>query len=145
MPSEQCSYADPRLVRLRPMRYGATDCTKRESKVRASVRAHRLHLLTRLMKQKFRKDGAMRLPLQIALATAVLASATPAAGQMRYAAMDTNRDGTVTRSEWRGTDRAFRAEDWNGDGVLSGDEVRQGARRQNWSQDWNRDGRVDNL
>ena len=87
----------------------------------------------------------MRLPLQIALAAAVLASATPADAQMRYEAMDTNRDGTVTRSEWRGTDRAFRAEDWNGDGVLSGDEVRRGARRQNWSQDWNRDGRVDNL
>ena len=30
--------------------------------------------------------------------------------------------------------------------MLSGDEVRAGARRQtNWNQDWNRDGRVDNL
>ena len=48
--------------------------------------------------------------------------------------------------EWRGNDRSFRNEDWNGDGILSGDEVRKGARRQtNWSQDWNRDGRVDNL
>jgi hypothetical protein len=98
-----------------------------------------------MMKQKSRKDGAMRLPLQIALAAAVLASATPAEAQMRYEAMDTNKDGIVQRAEWRGTDRAFRNEDWNGDGVLSGDEVRQGARRQNWSQDWNRDGRVDNL
>ncbi|HUP38927.1 MAG TPA: hypothetical protein VM115_02315 [Vicinamibacterales bacterium] len=87
----------------------------------------------------------MRLPLKIAFAAAVIASATTAEAQMRYQAMDTNRDGMVTRDEWRGTDRAFRNEDWNGDGVLSGDEVRAGARRQNWSQDWNRDGRVDNL
>ena len=57
-----------------------------------------------------------------------------------------NRDGVITRSEWRGNDVSFRNQDWNGDGILSGDEVRTGARRQtNWNQDWNRDGRVDNL
>jgi Ca2+-binding EF-hand superfamily protein len=88
----------------------------------------------------------MRLPLHIALAAGILASATTADAQMRYQAMDTNRDGIVSRDEWRGTDRAFRNEDWNGDSVLSGDEVRPGARRQtNWSQDWNRDGRLDNV
>lgn len=87
----------------------------------------------------------MRLPLQIALAASILASATSAQAQMRYQAMDTNNDGVITRDEWRGTDRAFRNEDWNGDGLLSGEEVRRGARRQNWSQDWNRDGRVDNM
>jgi Ca2+-binding EF-hand superfamily protein len=88
----------------------------------------------------------MRFPLQIALAAAVLASATSAEAQMRFQAMDTNRDGVVTRSEWRGNDVSFRNQDWNGDGILSGEEVRPGARRQtNWSQDWNRDGRVDNL
>ena len=27
---------------------------------------------------------------------------------MRFQAMDTNRDGVVSRAEWRGTDRAFR-------------------------------------
>ena len=65
---------------------------------------------------------------------------------MRFQGMDTNRDGVITRSEWRGNDHSFRNQDWNGDGILSGDEVRTGARRQtNWSQDWNRDGRVDNL
>ena len=87
----------------------------------------------------------MRLPLQMALAASILASATNAQAQMRYQAMDTNNDGVITRDEWRGTDRAFRNEDWNGDGLLSGEEVRRGARRQNWSQDWNRDGRVDNM
>ena len=88
----------------------------------------------------------MRIPLTIGVAAVVLASATTAhAQQIRYQAMDSDRDGIITRSEWRGTDRAFRNEDWNGDGVLSGDEVTLGARPQNWSQDWNRDGRVDNL
>ena len=88
----------------------------------------------------------MRLPLQIGVTAIVLASATAAhAQQMRFQAMDTNRDGVITRSEWRGNDNSFRNQDWNGDGILSGEEVRPGARRQtNWSQDWNRDGRVDN-
>ena len=65
---------------------------------------------------------------------------------MRFQTMDTNNDGVIARTEWRGTTASFRNQDWNGDGVLSGEEVRPGARRQtNWSQDWNRDGRVDNL
>jgi Ca2+-binding EF-hand superfamily protein len=87
----------------------------------------------------------MRLPLQIGVAALVLAGATTANAQMRFQSMDANRDGVVTRSEWRGTDAMFRNNDWNGDGMLSGDEVRTGGRRQNWTQDWNRDGRVDNL
>jgi Ca2+-binding EF-hand superfamily protein len=44
--------------------------------------------------------------------------------------MDTNNDGVITRREWRGNERSFRNHDWNGDGILSGDEVRPGARRQ---------------
>ncbi len=48
---------------------------------------------------------------------------------MRFREMDTNHDGVVTRSEWRGSDEAFRAADWNGDNVLSGDEVWAGAVR----------------
>jgi hypothetical protein len=88
----------------------------------------------------------MRLPLQIGLAVAVIASAANAQAQMRFQGMDRNNDGVITRDEWRGNDRSFRNNDWDGDGVLSGDEVRPGARRQsNWSQDWNRDGRVDNF
>jgi hypothetical protein len=87
----------------------------------------------------------MRFPLPIGVAAVVLASAAAAQAQMRFRGLDTNGDGVITRSEWRGNDTSFRSQDWNGDGVLSGDEVRPGARRQaNWSQDWNRDGRVDN-
>ncbi|HEV2843474.1 MAG TPA: hypothetical protein VG477_01400, partial [Thermoanaerobaculia bacterium] len=37
---------------------------------------------------------------------------------MRFAGMDRNRDGQITRSEWRGNDRSFAQHDWNGDGVL---------------------------
>jgi hypothetical protein len=51
------------------------------------------------------------------------------AAQMRFQAMDTNRDGAISRAEWRGSDRSFENHDWNGDDVLSGDEVRPGARR----------------
>jgi len=88
----------------------------------------------------------MRLPLQISVAAVVLASAATAQGQMRFQGMDTNGDGVITRREWRGNDNSFRNQDWNGDGILSGDEVRTGASRQTgWSQDWNQDGRVDNL
>ena len=47
--------------------------------------------------------------------------------EMRFPELDTNRDGVVSRSEWRGSERAFRVRDWNGDGVLSGEEVRMGA------------------
>lgn len=50
-------------------------------------------------------------------------------GTMRFQGMDRDGDGVITRSEWRGSDASFRAHDWNGDGVLSGDEVRLGAVR----------------
>jgi len=46
---------------------------------------------------------------------------------MRFAEMDRNRDGVITRQEWRGSQQSFNVHDWNGDGRLSGDEVRQGA------------------
>ena len=49
--------------------------------------------------------------------------------RMRFQAMDTNNDGRITRDEWNGTDRSFANHDWNGDGVLSGDEVRLGTQR----------------
>ena len=50
---------------------------------------------------------------------------------MRFAGMDRNGDGRITREEWRGNDVSFNQHDWNGDGVLSGDEVRPGAQPNN--------------
>ena len=46
---------------------------------------------------------------------------------MRFADLDRNRNGMIERNEWRGSPRSFAIHDWNGDGVLSGDEVRTGA------------------
>src|SRR5687767_3146521 len=43
--------------------------------------------------------------------------------QARFRGMDANRDGTITRREWRGNARAFTRLDTNRDGVLSGTEV----------------------
>ena len=48
-------------------------------------------------------------------------------GEIRFRSMDRNNDGTITRDEWRGDPASFNVHDWNGDGVLSGDEVRVGA------------------
>jgi Ca2+-binding EF-hand superfamily protein len=48
---------------------------------------------------------------------------------MRFQEMDRNHDGVITRDEWRGSDQSFRVHDWNGDGKLSGNEVRIGASR----------------
>lgn len=58
---------------------------------------------------------------------------------MRFEGMDTNRDGRVTRREWRGNDRSFANHDWNRDGVLSGTELRPGGRRAEdgtWNDVW---------
>ena len=49
--------------------------------------------------------------------------------QMRFQGMDANNDGVITRNEWRGSARSFQVHDWNGDGELSGDEVRVGGQR----------------
>jgi Ca2+-binding EF-hand superfamily protein len=43
---------------------------------------------------------------------------------IRFEAMDRNHDRVIARSEWQGSDEAFRLHDWDGDGVLSGEEVR---------------------
>jgi len=49
-------------------------------------------------------------------------SAQPLDNQ-RFRGMDSNRDGVISRNEWRGSNQSFRTHDWNNDGVLSGDEV----------------------
>ena len=67
----------------------------------------------------------------ICTAALLAASAAVAAAQpsTRFQGMDTNRDGRVSREEWRGSARSFARHDWNNDGVLSGDELRAGANR----------------
>lgn len=42
-----------------------------------------------------------------------------------FRAMDRNRDGVISRDEWRGSDESFRQRDANGDLVLTRDELRQ--------------------
>lgn len=53
----------------------------------------------------------------------------------RFADMDTNRDGVIQRTEWRGSLQSFRVHDWNRDGMLSGDELRVGRWRQGTWED----------
>jgi hypothetical protein len=48
--------------------------------------------------------------------------------QIRFARMDVNADGVITRAEWSGTAQGFHDADWNGDGILSGVELRPGER-----------------
>ncbi len=70
--------------------------------------------------------------LAVALVLAVAGGEVSAAQKgrpMRFQGMDRDNDGRITRAEWNGSDQSFRVHDWNGDGVLSGDEVRPGARR----------------
>ena len=43
--------------------------------------------------------------------------------QTRQRGMDADRDGVITRAEWRGTAEGFRQLDTNRDGVLSGTEA----------------------
>ena len=103
------------------------------------------------------------LPVTLAGADAQRAPAGRQAA-IRFQAMDTNRDGMISPAEWRGSEQSFQRHDWNGDRVLSGDEVRIGASREfgededeydqkrpvfrNWTErgfanlDRNRDGRI---
>ena len=78
-----------------------------------------------------------RRPVLLALAVLALpgltfeptpAVAAAAQSSMRFAGMDRNGDGVISRQEWRGSANSFARHDWNGDGELSGDEVRVGAR-----------------
>ncbi len=49
--------------------------------------------------------------------------------RMKIRGMDANNDGIITRQEYSGDDHAFANHDWNGNGVLSGEEVTPGAHR----------------
>jgi Ca2+-binding EF-hand superfamily protein len=72
----------------------------------------------------------------MAVPAAVDAQRVPAErGGMRFASMDMNSDGVISRAEWRGSERSFANHDWNNDGQLSGPEVQPGAQRNtNWEQ-----------
>jgi len=67
-----------------------------------------------------------RIALSIALlgTTSLLAPPLAAQQSVRFRGMDSNRDGVITRAEWRGNDQSFRQHDVNRDGVLAGDELR---------------------
>ena len=54
---------------------------------------------------------------------------------IRFQEMDKNNDHVIARSEWQGSEESFRLHDWDGDGVLSGDEVRLGAWREQRGED----------
>jgi Ca2+-binding EF-hand superfamily protein len=55
-------------------------------------------------------------------------SARQSGEQIRFYGMDKNNDGVITRAEWSGNDQSFREHDTNGDGILSGNEVRPGGK-----------------
>jgi Ca2+-binding EF-hand superfamily protein len=79
---------------------------------------------------------ARRAALAIIFSAAAVGSAfAQNQRSIRFASMDANRDGVITRKEWNGSDRSFQVHDWNGDGILSGEEVRPGARRANVNDD----------
>ena len=71
-------------------------------------------------------DGAVSTFIQITPAPTAPSTPTPPPAPptpVRVSSMDADRDGVVTRGEWRGSDQAFRRQDKNNDGVLSGSEV----------------------
>lgn len=58
-----------------------------------------------------------------------LAFAKHGHGKMKHKGMDYDYDGIVERDEWRGNEKSFRKHDKNHDGILSGKEVRPGAKQ----------------
>jgi Ca2+-binding EF-hand superfamily protein len=74
-------------------------------------------------------------------AAAAQARQRRARAEIRFAEMDRNGDRVITRAEWRGSDQSFRVHDWDGDGILSGDEVRVGAARATTEDDFDPSGR----
>jgi hypothetical protein len=72
-------------------------------------------------------DGVAATAIEVSPAPPPPPVAPPAPPMPGVRGMDTDRDGVVTRAEWRGSDEAFRKYDTNDDGVLSGGEVRDDA------------------
>jgi Ca2+-binding EF-hand superfamily protein len=73
-------------------------------------------------------------------------AAGPAAGPVtraRFRGMDRNNDGVISRNEWRGSRQSFEVHDWNGNGVLEGDEVNETVARRGRTVDDENFDRVD--
>jgi len=64
----------------------------------------------------------------------VVAIASPAFSQSGFPGEDRNRDGVISRDEWRGSDETFRQRDSNDDGVLSGNELPASMRNRRQTQ-----------
>lgn len=69
-------------------------------------------------------SGTVATTVRVGDGNAAGSPVTGSTGSMRFSGLDRNRDGVITRNEWRGNARSFDIHDWNGDGVLSGAEVR---------------------
>jgi Ca2+-binding EF-hand superfamily protein len=78
---------------------------------------------------KFSFPALLCMTLAAPPAIATADAQTGPVSRMRFQALDKNNDGRISRDEWNGTARSFQNHDWNGDGVLSGNEVRTGAQR----------------
>jgi Ca2+-binding EF-hand superfamily protein len=74
--------------------------------------------------------GAVTLMLMGAATAFAQTAAQVRQEEMRFRGMDTNSDGQIQRTEWRGSAQSFRVHDWNNDGILSGAEIRTAARRE---------------
>ena len=78
-------------------------------------------------------DGEASVPVRVLGASPSPAAPSPAARAKEPNAegtsgLDRDRDGLVRRNEWPGDDRGFNAHDWNRDGLLSGDEIKEAER-----------------
>ena len=72
-------------------------------------------------------DGEAVVSVRVDAAAPAAPAAAPAPAPAPAAAgtsFDPNRDGVISRAEWAWDEQSFRVHDWNRDGLLSGDEVR---------------------
>ena len=81
---------------------------------------------TRSALRKYQKHEKLRATGQLDPETARKVEETRL---MKFRGMDANKDGAITRQEYRGNDQSFANHDWNADGVLSGEEVTPGAHK----------------
>lgn len=87
---------------------------------------------TRVALRQYQKDENLPVTGRLDADTAQKveeARRTGDSDRMKIQGMDANNDATVTRQEYQGDDQSFANHDWNGDGALSGDELRPGAHR----------------